>query len=191
MNRPKLEAFAWRAIHRDRKGTRADGIRTVTTYGGALGTILVEFSSLTDAQLIAEVPRAERGRATFDDAGVYRAMCAESKRLRLPKAFKTDLTKHDRALLRAHDGRPFGWILHEHGTTLLVAPAPDDPKRVKREREIASIGNGFAAGEIAPGPHFYLYDSARGFRACEAREWIDTLCHSEESEAVSHETTNA
>lgn len=185
MNRQKLEAFAWRTIHRDRKG-KTNGVRTVTVNGGALGTILVPFASLTDAQLIAEVRGADRGRATFDDAGVYRSMLAESKRLGLPLGFKTDLTKHDRAMLGAHDGRPFGWILHEHGTTLLVAA---EPGNVKRARDIANVGNGFARGEISPGPRFYLYDAARGFRACEPREWIDTL--TPESDAVSHETINA
>jgi len=122
---------------------------------------------------------------------VYLAMRAESARLGLPLSFKTDLTKHDRAFLRVHDGHPFGWVLHEHGTTLLegVRPETDHAKRIKRSREIESIGNGFAAGEISPNPHCYLYDLQRGFRACEPREWIDFLT-SEESEAVSHETIN-
>lgn len=46
----------------------------------------------------------------------YLAIKAESDRLKLPTAFRTDLTTHDRRFINANPGKPFVWIPREHGT---------------------------------------------------------------------------
>ena len=63
----------------------------------------------------------------------YLEMCRLSGVLGLPRAFKSDLTKHDMAALAAMDpSTPFAWVLYDSGTHLCVA--------AKTLREHALVG---------------------------------------------------
>ena len=50
---------------------------------------------------------------------VYSRMLEESAATGLPKTFKTDLTKHDRAAITEHGGEPFAWWLYDSGTHIV------------------------------------------------------------------------
>lgn len=65
----------------------------------------------------------------------YQALKTRAAELCLPRSFKTDLTKHDRAALADRDpAEPFGWVLYEHGTHL-VWDASACPKTTSFGRE--------------------------------------------------------
>lgn len=57
---------------------------------------------------------------------IYDLLVAESKRLGWPTIFRTDLTMHDRQMLRQRDplqGGEFVWVVREHGTHLYFIEA--------------------------------------------------------------------
>lgn len=86
------------------------------------------------------------------DPPAYAAMRAESRRLRLPRRFRTDLTRHDRQLLRKlRADAQFVWILREDGTHLWTVDFVD------------GAGNTAAeliryAADTWPSARFYLWD---------------------------------
>lgn len=61
---------------------------------------------------------------TLQGPAIYQQMLRESRQSGLPQAFKTDLTKHDRAWLYSHPAPPpFGWLLYSSGTHLVILDA--------------------------------------------------------------------
>ena len=59
-DRKKLEALVWKHTHRDFKGKREDGTRVVCHHVPAHGTCSVPVASLTEAELLALLPRTVR-----------------------------------------------------------------------------------------------------------------------------------
>jgi hypothetical protein len=60
----------------------------------------------------------------------YKALLEASHRLQLPRRFRADLTKHDKAFCAAHDERePFLWLLYNDGTHVLHPRRPGEATR--------------------------------------------------------------
>jgi len=60
LTRKQLESKAWTHTHRDQRGKWDDGTKNVTHYVPGKGTCNVAVSSLTEAELLARLPRAMR-----------------------------------------------------------------------------------------------------------------------------------
>lgn len=177
MNRKKLESFAWRFTHANFKGKRADGTRCVLQLIPNEGTCSVPLASLTIPQLMAKIPKAELGRALFDDDAVYAIMKAASAEHGWPKgSYRRDLRTHDRAFLKRHDGGAFGWVLYHNGTHIHRKADPENLREVRNARD---VGRAFASGSM--GDHvFYVFDGvqldpARKFVQVDYLEWIGIL----------------
>jgi hypothetical protein len=61
--RKKLEALLWKHTHRDFRGKLDDGSKTVL-MGTAQGTVSVCIARMTDAEIIAKLPRSIREMVT-------------------------------------------------------------------------------------------------------------------------------
>ena len=70
---------------------------------------------------------------------VYSRMLEESATTVLPKTFKTDLTKHDRAAITEHGGETFAWYLYDGGTHI-VWPSSKSVSDLVRAVTEAGVG---------------------------------------------------
>lgn len=107
----------------------------------------------------------------FDPLTVFHAMCDASRTHVLPVRFRTDLTRHDRAFLRRHDGSPFGWILYEHGTHVALQ------RRAASIESVRRLTENFGEGSSYPAARFYVWDGA-AFREVTADRWAEILIES-------------
>lgn len=107
---------------------------------------------------IGKALEAALGPQKKNDMRHYKALLAESKKVGWPVSYATDLTTHDERELRHRDpDMPFGWILRELGTHLILPETGyDSPAQAPGARYVASMKSSY--GDLQKSCRFYRWD---------------------------------
>lgn len=182
-----MSGYAFEHEGKNWKASRDDNwdiiMYTPTGRERFLGTRYVDGSKVnvwvSDGRHIAQLEHMTRGtranpvlQGTSEQSrNIYRDMVYYSKQYKMPEAYRTDLTKHDRDFLRHHKGEPFGWILYRHGTHLMRTPR--GVRGVARDRAAIRDVAEWARAD-APEAKFFVWDGA-SFREEDREGWVSTL----------------